>query len=287
VNEHTGDNRESSFAPLSISDADFLRLTRFVQSQYGIDLSKKRHLITARMSASLQRAGYSSFTSFIDHLLREKDPAEVQMLLDKLTTNYTFFMRETEHFDFFNKVILPDLVGKRRQQKMLSIWSAGCASGEEPYNLSMYIKDYLGPEANKWDTRILATDISNDALGKAKAGRYLLPDTVPETWKRRYFTKAGENDEYQVTPTIRNNVIFRQFNLMDPIQFRLKFDVIFCRNVMIYFDQETKNALVNRFCGATDPGGYLLIGHSEALGQNPGYRYLAPAIFQKTAPTRI
>jgi len=275
------DNNDTSFVPLTISDADFLRLTEFLQTQYGIDLSKKRHLITARMSSSLHQMGYADFKSFVDHLLREKDPAETQMLLNKLTTNYTFFMRETEHFDFFNQTILPDLVERHKHDHVLSIWSAGCASGEEPYNLSMYIKDYLGLEANRWDTRILATDISNEALSKAKAGRYELPDTLPATWKRKYFVKTGENDEYQVTRDIRHNVIFRQFNLMNPIEFRLKFDVIFCRNVMIYFDQETKNALVRRFYKATNPNGYLLIGHSEALGQNIGYRYLAPAIFRR------
>ena len=230
------DNNDTSFVPLTISDADFLRLTEFLQTQYGIDLSKKRHLITARMSSSLHQMGYADFKSFVDHLLREKDPAETQMLLNKLTTNYTFFMRETEHFDFFNQTILPDLVERHKHDHVLSIWSAGCASGEEPYNLSMYIKDYLGLEANRWDTRILATDISNEALSKAKAGRYELPDTLPATWKRKYFVKTGENDEYQVTRDIRHNVIFRQFNLMNPIEFRLKFDVIFCRNVMIYFD---------------------------------------------------
>lgn len=274
-----------SFAPMTISDEDFTRLIRFIQTQYGIDLSKKRHLITARMSASIQRMGYDGFKPFVDHLLREKDRTEVQTLLDKITTNYTFFMRETEHFDFFNRTILPTLVQKHQRDHVLSIWSAGCASGEEPYNLSMYIKDYLGTEAGKWDARILATDISNDALSKAKAGRYELPATVPAAWKNRYFQKVDENETYQVTSEIRNNVIFRQFNLMNPIAFRLKFDVIFCRNVMIYFDQETKNALVRRFCAATNPGGYLLIGHSEALGQNTGYRYLAPAIFQKNGTT--
>jgi chemotaxis protein methyltransferase CheR len=205
----------------------------------------------------------------------------MELVLNKLTTNYTFFMREQEHFHFFRNTILPDIIQRHRKDRTLSIWSAGCASGEEPYTISMYLMDYLGSEARNWDARVLATDISQHALDKAKEGRYNLPDTIPSAWKSRYFKADGTDGYYLVAPQIRNNVIFRTFNLMEPIRFRLKFDLIFCRNVMIYFNQETKDALVGRFCDATVPGGYLLIGHSETLGKNPGYRYLAPATFQK------
>ena len=189
-------------------------------------------------------------------------------------------MRETEHFDFFTKIILPDLVRKYQRKKSLAIWSAGCSSGEEPYNLSMYIKDYLGMQASQWDTRILATDISQKALATAKKGIYELPDTLPESWRKRYFKKV-EGTRYSVSPEIRNNVIFQTFNLMDPIKFRTKFDVIFCRNVMIYFDQPTKDALVRRFYDATNPGGYLMISHSENLSKDAPYATIAPSTFQK------
>lgn len=271
----------ASFMPLTISDADFLRLTQFIQQHFGIDLSKKRHLISGRLSYSIKTLGYAGFGAFVDHLLKERDPAELELVLNKLTTNYTFFMREQAHFQFFRDTILPDITRRHQKDRTLSIWSAGCASGEEPYTISMYLMDFLGNEAANWDTRVLATDISQNALEKAREGRYALPDTIPPAWKSRYFSTDGADGFYRVAPRIRSNVIFRTFNLMDPIRFRLKFDLIFCRNVMIYFDQETKDALVGRFCGATAPEGYLLIGHSETLGQNPGYRYLAPATFQK------
>ena len=189
-------------------------------------------------------------------------------------------MREPEHFDFFTKVILPQLVQKYQRKKSLAIWSAGCSSGEEPYNLSMYIKDFLGMQASQWDTRILATDISQKALSAAQKGVYELPDTVPEAWRRKYFKQVAGN-QYAVTPEIRNNVIFQTFNLMDPIRFRTKFDVIFCRNVMIYFDQPTKDALVRRFYDATVPGGYLMISHSENLSKDAPYVTVAPSTFQK------
>ena len=264
----------------SISDEDFRKLTNFIKSQYGITLQQKRQLVTSRLSSMLSEQGYTSFSEFVDQLLKEKDPQKMEQVLNRLTTNYTFFMRETDHFDFFSKVILPELVRKYQRKKSLAIWSAGCSSGEEPYNLSMYIKDYLGTQAAQWDTRILATDISQKALAAAKKGIYEVPDTVPESWRRKYFQRT-EGNRYAVSPEIRSNVIFQTFNLMDPIKFRTKFDVIFCRNVMIYFDQPTKDALVRRFYDATVPGGYLMISHSENLSKDAPYITVAPSTFQK------
>ena len=263
-----------------ISDEDFRKLTNFIKAQYGITLQQKRQLVTSRLSSMLTEQGYTSFSEFVAQLLKERDPQKIEQVLNRLTTNYTFFMRETEHFDFFTKVILPELVRKYQSKKSLAIWSAGCSSGEEPYNLSMYIKDYLGMQASQWDTRILATDISQKALATAKKGVYELPNTVPEAWRKKYFKKI-EGSRYAVSPEIRNNVIFQTFNLMDPIKFRTKFDVIFCRNVMIYFDQPTKDALVRRFYDATVPGGYLMISHSENLSKDAPYTTVAPSTFQK------
>ena len=175
---------------------------------------------------------------------------------------------------------MPELVHKYQKKKSIAIWSAGCSSGEEPYNLTMCIKEFLGLQASQWDTRILATDISQQALAKAKKGIYEVPDTVPALWRKKYFKKI-EGSRYAVTPEVRSNVIFQTFNLMDPIKFRTKFDVIFCRNVMIYFDQPTKDALVRRFYDATNPGGYLMISHSENLSKDAPYTTVAPSTFQK------
>lgn len=266
---------------MTISDADFVRLTRFIQSTYGINLTQKRQLITGRLSATLQSMGYEEFAPFVDHLLKEKHEDDVELVLNKLTTNYTFFMREQEHYRFFQNTILPDIVSRHERDRTLSIWSAGCSTGEEPYNISMYIKDFLGMKADDWDARVLATDISQRALTEAQRGIYELPDTIPEEWRRKYFVADKTSGRFSVAPKIKNNVIFKTFNLMDPIRFRLKFDVIFCRNVMIYFDQPTKDALVSRFYDATNPGGYLLIGHSETIDRSVGYRFLAPATFQR------
>lgn len=275
--EMQGDSR---FSPMTIGDEDFNKLVRFVKGTYGIDLSQKRQLITGRLSAAIRQRGYQSFSAFVDHLLKSKEDGELTLLLDKLTTNYTFFMREQEHLDYFRQSIIPEIVKRHQRDRTLAIWSAGCSSGEEPYNISMYLFDYLGAQASQWDTRILATDISERAMAVARKGVYELPDTVPADWKRKYFRQLS-GGLFAVSPAIRDNVIFRTFNLMDPISFRRKFDVIFCRNVMIYFDQPTKDALVARFYDATLPGGYLLISYSENLGKNTPYRRLATATFQK------
>lgn len=265
---------------LTLTDADFARLSQYIQKNFGINLTKKRQLIVSRLSNSIMAKGYSDFAPFVDHLLRTEDDSEISLLLDKLTTNYTFFMREKNHFDFFHNTILPDLVKRHEKDKVLSIWSAGCSTGEEPYNISMYLMDYLGTQSHLWDTRILATDISSRVLVQAKEGIYELPDTLPANWKKKYFVSRPDG-RFSVSSQIRNNVIFRPFNLMSQINFKLKFDVIFCRNVMIYFDATTKNALVQRFYNATAPGGYLLIGFSENLSPNSPYHRLAPSTFQK------
>jgi len=269
------------FRDMSVSDADFQRMVRFIQDNYGIDLSKKKQLITSRLSHSLRERGYPDFSAFLDRLLKKQDPADLELVLNKLTTNYTFFMREPDHFTFFRDVILPELSRRHQKDRVLSIWSAGCSSGEEPYTLSIYLKEFFGPQASQWDTRILATDISQQALSKAKAGQYKLPADMPGEWLKRYFVKDDATCLYTAAPQLKQNVIFRTFNLMDPIHFRLKFDVIFCRNVMIYFDQATRDALVRRFYDALHPTGYLFISHSESLGQTRLFRTAAPAVYQK------
>lgn len=266
---------------LDMTDEDFNRLSRYIKAQYGINLTQKRQLVTSRLASLLSEKGYTSYTPFVNELLEKKEAATMELVLNRLTTNYTFFMREQEHYNFFEKTALPELTHRHQRDKVLAIWSAGCSSGEEPYNISMYIKDFLGAQADQWDTRVLATDISQRALTAARRGIYELPETIPESWRRRYFVKEKGSEQYAVAPAIRDNVIFQTFNLMDPIRFRLKFDVIFCRNVMIYFDQPTKEALVRRFYEATAPGGYLMIGHSESLDKNTPYRAVAPSTFQK------
>lgn len=263
---------------LSISKEDFNRLTTFIHNNYGIDLSKKKSLIEARLQFPFSKSGYTSFSDYIENTMH--DPAQVEMLLNKLTTNHTFFMRESGHFEYFRDVVLPRLE-QTKNNRVISVWSAGCSSGEEPYTLSMILKDYFSKKG-RWDTRVLATDISQNALEIAKTARYSTDsiEKLPRAWKEKYLVING--DSCQMSPEIQQNVIFRTFNLMDPIRFRIKFDVIFCRNVMIYFDADTKVGLVNRFFNATEKDGCLFVGLSENLvkEQNP-YTMVDIGVYQK------
>lgn len=265
----------------TIKEQDFNRLVQFVESHYGINLSKKKALIEGRLSNLLDAEGFSSFGEYTDHIIKGGSKAQLDLMIGRLTTNHTFFMRESSHFEYFRDTILPQLAAGKKKP-VVSIWSAGCSSGEEPYTLSMILLDYFRGKVPQWDTRILATDISKKVLAAAMAGIYP-EDTLrvlPAQWKNTYFRRS--NGLCTVVPALRNNVIFREFNLMDPIRFKIRFDVIFCRNVMIYFDQPTKDALVQRFCDALNPGGYLMIGHSETLNKtNSPFQYILPSVYQK------
>ena len=270
---------------LTLNENDFRKLITFIKGRYGIDLSQKRQLIIGRLSNTVVSMGYSTFTEYIEHILSQKNPQDIELMLNKLTTNYTFFLRESAHFDYFRDTVLPYLE-KTKRDHVLSIWSAGCSSGQEPYTLSMILKEYFGSKAGNWDTRVLATDISQNALKAAASGIYDEESlsAIPSAWKQKYFKRTNEAGVYQVADVLKNNVIFRTFNLMDPIRFKLKFDVIFCRNVMIYFDQDTKDALVRRFYNATVPGGHLFIGHSEGLTKATcPYQYIQLAIYRKAS----
>lgn len=268
---------------LNISDNDFKRLVSFVKQNYGIDLSQKRQLIVGRLSNTIISMGLNSFTDYIDYIIKNKNPDDINNMLNHLTTNYTFFMREEAHFNYFKNTVLPYLESVKKN-RVLSIWSAGCSTGQEPYTLSILLKEYFGSKASMWDTRILATDISQNVLKAAQEAVYDKESmlSLPPEWVKKYFVKTSDPNTYQVSPALRKNVIFKTFNLMDPIHFKLKFDVIFCRNVMIYFDQETKNQLVNRFYNASAPGAYLFIGHSEAIDRSKThYSYIQPAVYRK------
>ncbi len=269
---------------LEITDQDFTRLVQFVHKGYGIDLSRKRSLISGRLSGYIFSLGYQDFHEYAEHILTHKDPRDVEEMLNRLTTNYTYFLREEAHFTYFRDTVLPWLEQLHSRDHSLSIWSAGCSSGQEPYTISMILKEYFASRPGHWDTRILATDISQKVLGIAQEGIYDEDSLqkIPASWKTKYFRKASQPGMYEVSQDLRSNVIFRTFNLMEPISFRRKFDVIFCRNVMIYFDQATKDALVRRFYDYTTPGGYLFIGHSESLNRAAvPYDYLSPATYRK------
>ena len=268
---------------MHLTDRDFARLRDFMYQNYGINLEKKRTLIEGRLAIIVKQKGYDDFGAYVDNLRADKSGSEVSVLVSRLTTNFTYFMREEEHFQFLKDAALPNIVPKIRDGN-LCIWSAGCSSGEEPYSLAMVLDDYFKNGKHGLDTKILATDISQRVLSNAVEGTYPKDriSRVSDQWTKKYFKKL-DNGKYQVRPELKKEVIFREFNLMEPsFNFKRKFHVIFCRNVMIYFDNKTRGELAKRFYNALAPGGYLIIGLSETLvNQNTGFRYVRPSIYQK------
>lgn len=265
-----------------LTDQEFVQLRDYVLSNYGIDLSKKRILIQGRLTSVLQSYGLDNFTDYINRVRNDKSGTELQILLNKLTTNLTFFMREKEHFDFLTHVALPefDQIFKGRE---LRIWSAGCSSGEEAYTIAMTIKEYC--EQKRIDRKfvILGSDISQNVL--ARAQRAVYPETalkdLPPAWIPKYFEKVGDGD-YKVKDSITKHVTFRTFNLMDTFRFAKPFELIFCRNVMIYFEKQKKDNLITNFYKWLTPGGYFFISHSENIGRSDtGFRMVKPSTFRR------
>ena len=268
---------------MHIEDSDFTKLSNYVKRNFGVNLEKKRTLIEGRLSNSITQEGFDSFHDYLEDVFSDRSGAKINVLMTKLTTNYTYFMREETHYKFMQETALPYWTSEIRDRD-LRIWSAGCASGEEAYTIVMVLSEYFGAKKKEWDTTVLATDISTKVLGIARNGVY--PEEhfehLPPSWKSKYFTKIGD-EEYKVTDAMAKEVVFSQFNLMgDFNRFKKKFHIIFCRNVMIYFDTPTKAALAKRFHDALAVGGYLFIGLSETLsGISGDFEQTAPAIYRR------
>ena len=266
-----------------ITDNEFSRIVSYVKGRYGIDLSQKKVLIMGRLDNYLLRNGYASYNEYMEKVEKEPNGEEASNLINVLTTNHTYFIRESMHFEYLQKVVLPVLKRKESARKDLRIWSAASSTGEEPYTLAMILKDFFGVEHSSWDTKVLATDISTRVLQHAARGIYLKEqiEPLPPKWKKRYFKPCGE-EKFRATEELRNEVIYRQFNLMNPFPFKRKFHVVFLRNVMIYFEDDTKYKLVQKIYDYMEPGGYLFIGTTEGLNRNKTpFQFVEPSIYRK------
>ncbi|MFH7319956.1 CheR family methyltransferase [Desulfurivibrio sp. D14AmB] len=272
---------------LTISDREFRLIRTLVYERFGINLTdQKRALVVGRLQKLLRDGGFSSFDHYHEAVTADKSGTALDQLVNRISTNYTYFNREQAHFQFFTQTVLPDLVARQRTRnhRDLRIWSAGCSSGEEPYMLTMLMMEHLGSDYDSWSAGVLATDISDQALGRARRGIYEEEQVakVPAAIKQKYFQRLGD-DRWQVMEKLRQQVTFRRFNLMNrQFPFKKPFQVIFCRNVMIYFDTPTRQALVRRYHRHLEPGGYLFIGHSESLGrQQEDFQYIMPAVYRR------
>ncbi len=266
-----------------MTEVEFNRLVEFLESRYGINLASKKVIVQGRLDNYIARQGYASYGEYLNAVERDKSGHELQNMLNILTTNHTYFWREPDHFVFLRDVILPWIVKKEQNTHDIRIWSGASSSGEEPYTIAMVIKDFLGLNYGKWDSTLLATDLSSEVLRYAMNGVYLKEkiEVLPEVWQRSNFKRVDEFN-YRVSDDIRKNVMFRQFNLMDDFPFKKRMHCVFLRNVMIYFSAETKRNLVNKIYNILEPGGYLIIGNTENIDKDATQlEYVRPSIFRK------
>ena len=275
-----------SFMPqtMRITDQEFEHIRGLVYSRFGINLTdQKRSLVVGRLQKVLKQKNFSSFSDFIRYVEADTTGEALDTLVNRISTNHTFFFREKEHFNYLVDKALPEVVPQIKDHD-IRVWCAACSSGEEAYCLAMLLMDYFGDDYPKWDAGILATDISARVLDIARQGVYPADrvQEVPPMMKNRYFTKI-DKENYRVTEAVRRDVTYRRFNLMNTLfPFKKPFHIIFCRNVMIYFDTETRDALARRFFDHMVPGGYLFIGHSETLRRDIcPFDYIQPAVYRK------
>ncbi|MFZ5645355.1 MAG: CheR family methyltransferase [Bacillota bacterium] len=272
---------------IKLQDDEFRLISQLLYQRCGINITEqKRSLVMERLQKTLRMGQFPSFKAYYQHVISDPSGKALAHMVDKLSTNHTFFFRETDHYDFLRIRVLPQLVEsfQKRGSRKIRIWSAGCSSGEEAYTAAMVISDFFGSGLSGWDIGILATDISVSALEKARLGLYKSGqlDCIPPNYRLRYFKQAGK-ETWSILPEIQDMILFRRLNLMnESYPFKGLFHVIFCRNVMIYFDNTTQQRLINRLHLYTEPGGYLFVGHSESFSQYRSlYKYVQPAIYQK------
>ncbi|MCX7772489.1 MAG: protein-glutamate O-methyltransferase CheR [Clostridia bacterium] len=266
---------------IQLKDEEFRLLATFIKAHYGIHLKdEKKALVNGRLQGVLQSLNMKSFKEYYDYMVADKSGDAVLTLVNKITTNHTYFMRESDHFSFLKSHVLPQL-DKTIRDKDVRIWCAACSSGEEAYTLAMLVNDHFPMD---WDKRILATDISTKVLNQAIEGIYgndRLED-LPKTWLNTYFRRL-DSERSVASDSLKDQVIFRRFNLMEEnFPFKKRFHVIFCRNVMIYFDQETKTKLIHKLYDCLEWGGYLFVGHSESITrEETRFKTMMPAVYQK------
>jgi len=256
----------------SMTDSDFHQVTDLAYKYTGIVLGpQKKDMVYGRLARRLRVLNISSVTDYIA-LIQQKNQEEVGKFINAITTNLTSFYREAHHFDFLKETICSELVKKNADSKKIRVWSAGCSTGEETYSIAMTLSESLN--LRSWDCKILATDLDSQVLDKASHGVYGIEriESIGKEKKKRWFlSDTNHTDIVKVKPSLQKLVSFKRLNLLESWPMKGKFDVIFCRNVLIYFNAETQNKLFERYAQALNKGGYLIIGHSESISLSCSY----------------
>ncbi len=253
----------------TLTDAEFNEVRAIIKEMTGISMSdSKRQLIYRRLSSRMKALNIGTFQEYLT-FLKSGDATEVELFSNAVTTNLTSFFREHHHFDYLANTILPEIVThKGAGNKRLRIWSAGCSTGEEPYSIAITLLEAM-PNLPSWDAKLLCTDLDSDVLAKSREGVYPLQsvEKIPAARLQRWFQK-GTNERgpiARVRGELQELITFKRLNLMHEWPMRGKFDVIFCRNVVIYFDKPTQRVLMDRYADMLEDDGYLILGHSESL----------------------
>jgi chemotaxis protein methyltransferase CheR len=280
-------------APNAVADSlpvlrpqEFAKISQLTYDYCGLDLRHgKETLVAARLGKKLRELRMTSFQQYYEHVTKDGSGAAMASMVDQLTTNHTSFFREGSHFDFLSKTIYPSL----RARAQVHIWSAACSSGEEPYSIAMSLLEEVGADAAA-KVKIKATDISTRVLEKARRGIYEAErfGGLPVGLLQRYLLKGGglSVNKFRFKNSVRSMIDFEYLNLMDALPESYRCSVIFCRNIMIYFDKPTQKSLVQRLAERLEEGGYLFIGHSESLnGISHGFEYVSPATYRKVTPS--
>ncbi|WP_313552047.1 CheR family methyltransferase [Pseudomonas sp.] len=262
---------------LALSDSDFRKFRGMIYDAAGISMAdSKKPLVSGRLAKRVRQRGLPSYGAYFDVLMRDR--SEFQTAVDLLTTNETYFFREPKHFEFLRTVVLPEI----RDRASVRIWSGACSTGEEPYTLALTLADTFG--TRPWE--IVASDISTRVLEKARRGQYPLEDAegIPKALLHKHcFKGIGQNEgTFLIDPNLTARITFRQINLNTTLPDVGQFEVIFLRNVMIYFDNDTKRQVVQRLVNHLRPGGYFMVSHSESLnGITEALKMVRPSIYQK------
>jgi chemotaxis protein methyltransferase CheR len=260
-------NTQPADYEFELTDSEFKRLRELVHARTGIALSEaKRELLYGRLARRLRKLKLTSFAEYC-RLVETDESAELQELTNAITTNLTSFFREDYHFNQLSLEALPQIEAKRLSTRRMRLWSAGCSTGEEPYSLAIVMRETLAQLAG-WDIKLLATDIDSKVVATATEGVYAadrFKGVAPERVRSWFREVAGRPGFLAASAELKSLITFKQLNLLDPWPVKGPFDVIFCRNVVIYFDKATQRGLFDRMADLQEPGGWLFIGHSENL----------------------
>ncbi len=288
MNKYTRDAQSVPWTPpRPMTEKEFKELGTFIQTEFGIKMPPgKKSMLESRLNKRLRSLGMTSYKQYKDYLFSLKG-LEIEMphLMDAVTTNKTEFFREDKHFEVLAQEVLPAWFAERGRGKPFMVWSAGCSTGEEVYSLAMVLAEF-GASHRGFDFEILGTDISQEVLHKANRAVYpeRLSQGIPQNLCKKYLMRSTDRSQglIRIVPELRSKVAFRELNLIEDFSFREKMDVVFCRNVVIYFERRVQEILFQKLCSCIAKGGFLFIGHSESLsGMDLPLEQSRPTVFRK------